>query len=201
MIYSKKHKFIFVHIPKTAGSSMLSFFEEKGITINSFDEGKTFYWNHNHLTINRISNWTKIDLDLMFKFAFVRNPWDMICSRYYFSNVDNSPQSQQIRSYKTFEEFILKDTMYLRNHYISRPCDYMEIGGKNVMNFIGRYEYLNEDFEKICNNINFSYKKLSHTNFSNRKLKDYKSEYTSEMVDVVYKLYKKEIRLFNYSFE
>ena len=137
----------------------------------------------------------------MFKFSFVRNPWNMIRSRYYYSKIDGSSQSLHIRSYKTFEEFILNDTVYLRNHYISRPCDYMEIGGKNVMDFVGKYENLNEDFEKVCNEINIPFEKPPYINSSDSSKDDYRSEYTQEMIDVVHDLYKKEIELFNYSFE
>src|SRR5947208_3465937 len=67
--YPNRHRCIFIHIPKTAGSSIaLSLFGEQ----------------LEHITYRdyQIANPRKFDR--YFKFAFVRNPWDRVVSSYFF---------------------------------------------------------------------------------------------------------------------
>ena len=67
--YPNRHRCIFIHIPKTAGSSIVEMlFNEPSRHIPYF--------------VYRDANPEKFRQ--FFKFAFVRNPWDRLVSTYFF---------------------------------------------------------------------------------------------------------------------
>ena len=66
------------------------------------------------------------------------------------------------------------------------------------MIFIGKFENLQSDFNKICEIIGIKKEKLPLINNTNKE--DYKSYYTEETKKIIQKAYKKDIEMFNYSF-
>ena len=69
-----------------------------------------------------------------------------------------------------------------------------------MVDFVGRFENFNEDYEKIRQKIGTG-EALKHLNKTkDKKEKSYRDVYTPEMVDIVSKVYKKDLELFNYSF-
>jgi hypothetical protein len=72
-------KIIFIHIPRTGGSSVEKYFNFK---FSSDWKPKTAQ----HLTLEEYSN--HYDLDKYFKFTIVRNPWDRLISWYLWSYAD-----------------------------------------------------------------------------------------------------------------
>ena len=66
------------------------------------------------------------------------------------------------------------------------------------VDFIGRYENLEEDFRLISSQLNIKTKSL---NIGLRnKNKDYKDFYNKKTRNFVEKLYQKDVRLFGYNF-
>jgi hypothetical protein len=71
-----KHKILFIHIPRTGGTSVE----------NHFNYQSKHGWNpknSQHLTLEEYSN--HYNLDDYFKFTVVRNPWDRLVSWYIWS--------------------------------------------------------------------------------------------------------------------
>lgn len=67
------------------------------------------------------------------------------------------------------------------------------------MDFIGRFECIEADFASVCKNIGFS--DVPNLGFMRKGTgRDYRKEYTSEMVSVVGDLYEKDARFLNYEF-
>ena len=71
--------------------------------------------------------------------------------------------------------------------------------GEIITDFIGRFENLNQDFNYVCKKLKINDVHLEHLNKSIRK-KNYRRYYNDELANLVYKRYKKDIRLFNYEF-
>lgn len=142
--------------------------------------------------------------DSYFKFSFVRNPWDLIVSHYSFflqrqgqkpalkDFVDNIQAYNQRMEYvdpyfqESYEGFQLK--------HLSAPTF-----GSIELDFLGRFENLQEDFDVVCDKIKLSRRELPHVNKSDHK--PYWECYDIETREVVRERYSADIEYFDYHFE
>lgn len=181
---SHRHQFIFVHIPKTAGTTIRAAFYRE------YDE----LHNPHHAGISKIKESLSEEVfQSYFKFGAVRNPWDREVSRYTyikeeFRHIDNDYCQNGFKEYLyTFSQ---------------RPnaLNYNEIrvGGEISLNYIIKFENLQEDFNTACDKIGIPHRKLSHTNKS--KHKHYTEYYDDETKQIVAKKYAKDIEHFGYKF-
>lgn len=189
--YARKHKFIFIHIPKTAGTSILNALEIK--------------FRHH-------SNWSvyeAADPKLFrhcYKFCFVRNPYDRIVSVYTYLKgggagyVDKEFHKLIVEQYDTFEKFVLeylnKDVIH--EHHLLIP-QYLYIYGFNntcKVDYIGRFENLNNDFSKIAERLSLDIE-LPKMNASKRKI--YQEYYTQQIQEKIHYLYNKDFLILNYN--
>lgn len=97
MIVSEKHKFAFVHIPKTGGSSITSMLAphlDKTSPTDGFGWQCAFHKTPMHYRFTRVpANF--------FSFTFVRNPWDWLVSMY-----DSGACKRWFQKPDTFQTFI-----------------------------------------------------------------------------------------------
>ena len=84
-----------------------------------------------------------------------------------------------------------KDVHLLQHYFI---CD---SNGKLLVNYLGRFETLNDDIQAISNQINFNID-IKHFNKSTHD--NYRNIYDEEMKTIVETLYEEDIHLFNYKF-
>lgn len=85
---SHKHKFIFIHIPKTAGTSIEEALRDESCQLlpNEWDHGRISHTPLNYLTLQELVDYgllTPAQLKSYFKFCFVRNPWDRLISEIF----------------------------------------------------------------------------------------------------------------------
>lgn len=190
----KAYKCVFVHIPKTAGISInMSLFGNLGGGHSSTNEYKIL------LGIDNFNDY--------FKFAFVRNPYSRLLSAYYFlkrggfNHKDKNWAEEHLKEYNNFEDFVLnwvnKDSIHSYVHF--KP-QYKYICNRQMeieVDFIGRFENIKEDYQKICNRleINRPLKKLNSTEYGDH----WKDFYNSETSKIVESVYWQDFQMFNYS--
>ena len=199
---SFKHKFIFIHIPKTAGISIsdaLKEYSEDEVTFhktpynvinNDGTQGiymKSSRWpgfaglHYFHASVDDLYKRMGDEIFSFYIFACVRNPFDRIISQTSFINGIHSIP------------------LILHNFSLPKPqLEYLKIDGKVVANRIIRFENLQEDFNLTCKDIGLPELNLVHKNRSDRA--DYRQYYTEQMKDMVYRLYKDEFDYFGYEF-
>ena len=147
-----------------------------------------------------------------FKFAFVRNPWDRMVSLYenkvnkekYRCRLNsNFRKYSNFKTNMSFNEFIraigeIEDKN--SNHHFK--SQYLSLFEKNpeTMDFIGRFENLNQDFQKICKIVDLPKIKLPWLMRENRDKNSYRDYYDLETKKVLEKRFEKDINLFCYGF-
>ena len=101
---------------------------------------------------------------------------------------------EQIQS---FNDFILWQT---NNPYIYHTQSefLFDRNGKQMVDFIGRFENLQEDFNKICRDLNIDQIQLPKTNTSQHD--HYRLYYSDETRDIIAKSFKTDIENFKYEF-
>ena len=186
---SHKHKCIFVHIIKTGGTSIEKFF--RGGKVHKFAK------NYKKRVGNK--KWNNY-----FKFTFVRNPWDKMVSQYFYI------QKRKEGKYELkFREFILAfescpESEYIKGNGVAVRYNPIQLpwilddNGNCLVDFIGRYENLQEDFNTVCDKIGIPQQKLPHENKS--KHKHYTEYYDEKTKQIVAKKYAKDIEYFEYKF-
>jgi len=180
-----KNKFIFIHIPKCGGNSL-----KQAIDIRGHD--------HSKISAKQYFEYMKY-----IKFTFVRNPWDRFVSAYAYiisggmgTELDLSFK-KIVESHDTFKRFACEAPFVEYLHFVPM-FDYINIGGRNQMDFVGKIENFKSDFNTICDKIGIPHQNLPHKNKS--KHKHYTEYYDDETKQIVAEKYAKDIALFGYKF-
>ena len=132
-----------------------------------------------------------------FKFAFVRNPWSRAHSWYW--NVMRDENHRRILGIGGEISF----GAFLESHAgkgMLRPQTYWlkNLSGSMPLDFIGKFETLDADFEICCRRMNIAPMVLPHTRKSDNN--DYREAYDTRLRDLVAEVYREEIAMFGYSF-
>ena len=198
---SHEHKFIFIHIPKCAGSSIeQSLFGEPHV---EWDQ-KRKIWKQ-HATAAQIREYYCNDYNSYYSFAFVRNPWDKIVSDYFWIQ-KNWRIKDTFKNYLTlkgkFNDPRLRfppTSHRTRYDHIIPQCNFiLDDKDEAIVKFIGRFENLQSDFDTICDKIGIPRKELLYTN---RTWHDhYTKYYDDETRQIVAEKYAKDIEYFGYKF-
>lgn len=205
MIVSPEHRFIFVHIFKTAGTSIkrairryaMPKWQEpanvilKRIGIPQFGPVRL----PDHMTASEmIGHIGQDEYKKYFSFAFVRNPWDWELSHFkYILDKPKHPQHAEVAVMRDFAEYL--DWRCDGRYRLQQ--DFLTHDGRQVVDFVGRFESLQRDFTFVCDTLGIDYRlpKLNTT-----KQTDYAEHYTPRMVELVRDTYREDIELFEYEF-
>ena len=152
----------------------------------------------------------------LFKFSFVRNPWARILSEYRYRNYFQ---------HRSFRDFVLNrmpqpgwDDKY--RHVMPQYDMLHDDNGKLLVDFVGRFESLQDDFDKVCDHLGIGNSQLPHRNRSDKKSRDLKRKarnwlfsngenqlrsltdfYDDETRQAVAEHYRKDIDAFGYEFD
>lgn len=244
MIISHKHKFIFTKPRKVAGTSVevaLSKFcgpddiITENVSSTDIDEDSYLDYarNHdgyfNHMRAGRIKQKIgKKIWDDYIVFTIVRNPWDMVVSRYFWNKKNVTPRKtpkeilleiankpfsidlygklfNAVKRLRKNTELTEDDdfrTFVLKKlpANISNTKYYFDWKGKPFNDFVIRYEHLDEDFKTVCEKIGILYEPLPLLKTKTRKERDCREFYDDELRERVANKFKKEIEYFGYTF-
>ena len=174
---NNKYKVIFIHVIKTAGVSIASALNMKGTN------------NHSSASEIRKQVGEKI-WNGYFKFTFVRNPFDKIVSQYHY-NQRNNFTSKDL----TFKEYVKEWSLGKKiSKFPQQHLFYID----DKLDFIGKFENLQEDFNVVCDKIGIPQQQLPHKNQSKHKC--YTEYYDEETKQIVAEKYAKDIEYFGYKF-
>lgn len=185
----KKRNFIFIHIGKTAGTSITKII------------GEPFQKHNTAKEVIKIIGREKWDNN--YKFTVVRNPWDKVFSWYKYrtqlnqSNMKTNPISFADWVACTYGEN--KDPYYYYRPKIFLPqVEWLKNdNGEIDMDKIIRFENLKEDFEIVANEVGVV-SDLPHINKTKRT--DYREFYDEATKEIIEQWFYEDIKLFNYKF-
>ena len=213
MIISHRLKYAYVHVPKTGGTSiknvlmynkMLSY-DEKGYYKGQESPDQTVCKLFTHASINEVINYliksNKIP-DEYFKFAFIRNPWDMMVSHYeyYKQYMSKLPYLDEVEARKikaaqnSFEDFLNKFSVKWIN-------DRILLNGVVGVDYLAKFENIQEDSQFIFKTIlGTKYRPIQvpHNNKTIRK--PYQEYYNDRLQKYIEEQFKDIIQLGNYVF-
>jgi hypothetical protein len=219
---------LFVHVPKTAGQSVEQFFMDRlGLDWESDRDQVLLGDNANprcgteklaHLSASEYVDCGFLERDefeQLFTFSFVRNPYERIVSEYRYRNYFH---------HRSFGDFVLNklpppgwDDKY--RHVMPQYEMLHDSEGHLLVDFVGRFERLQEDFDEVCRRLGIEPSQLPHRNPSNKKSRNlkrlvrntlfrngendkrhYTEFYDQRTRDAVTRLYEKDIEAFAYDF-
>lgn len=194
-------KIIFVHIPKNAGESIeicLGGYKDKK-KLWGFEKGVVLQ----HLKACELQE--KIGDQVFndyFKFTFVRNPFSKCLSEYFWEKT----HFNESLNFNDWVKLKLGDlinhsennTKIRQKHNLEQYKFIYDTSDNCLVDFIGRFEKLQEDFDLICDRIGISRQKLPHENKSEHK--HYTEYYDDETKQIVAEKYAKDIKYFGYEF-
>ncbi len=212
MIISQSHSFAFIHVPKTAGSSVF-------LALRHYATHPDLHWANRWLTrvgvrVNHFAPWpyTKFRphspaavlqawlpenvFDGLYKFGFVRNPWDLLVSYWHF--IRRKPGHKRHRRVMSLPSFAHYVEYEIRRGSFSQVGMLCDREGRLLVDFVGHYESLETDFDLISRRIGVV-ANLPKVNAGTRG--DYRELYTPALADRVSEAYAADIERFGYTFE
>jgi len=219
MLLSYRYQFLFVHIAKTGGTSIRRALRPyrwgwpytPALAICSLFSQMT---RPRHVLGVKFPRHAKAIAaqemlprefyDSLFKFTVVRNPWDLQVSSYHHlcrehpGIVQGLPDFASFLRHKLDSErgyhFLLDISQERQWRYI---CD---IDGHRIVDYVGHYESLRQDYQHICEHIGVNAPPLPHERRSDAR-SDYRNYYDDETAELVAEHYADDIYRFGYRFD
>lgn len=214
MIISRGRNYIFVHIPKTGGTSLALALEDRAMRddimlgdtpkavkrrrrlLDAQSAGRL--WKHSTLAdIEGVV--TRDEIAQIFTFTLVRNPWDRIVSYYHWLRVQSFSHAMVSLAQQTsFEGFLrtpaLQESLR-RAPYGSYLCNG---AGAEQCNLYIRLENFAKDAAPLFDHLGFDLT-LPHENASSRG-ETFQSYYDDDLRQIVQRICADDIARFGYTF-
>lgn len=223
MIISRKHKFIFIKSKKTAGSSIqaaLATVCSETDLVTEFTHNNYSIPDHkrkhqisykllknkkkhinsplskiiiSHTPLKKLKFIFQDEYNNFFKFAFIRNPWDLVVSKYFWHKHIHKHDLEDFTQWlwqKYQFELWKTDQLHLYTH----------VDGEYDLDFMGRYENIQQDFQFVCDKLCLGNLKLENEKRIYRKRKHYTEYYSEQDKQLVAKLFQQDIDYFGYKF-
>ena len=216
MLLSRRYQFLFVHIAKTGGTSVRR-------SLQKFRWRDPFYapqWVASKLSgltghtlaiklprhckaITAQEMLPRETYDKLFKFAFVRNPWDLQVSSYHHIKRERPHLLEVDESFPDFlRRKLCRDRpwQYHIDISITPQRQYLvDLDGNEIVDFVGRYESLQTDFDYCCDRIGLPRQVLPHRRRATDR-SEYRTYYDDSTRALVAEHFAMDIEAFGYEF-
>lgn len=194
--YWQKSGCIFIHVPKGAGTSV---------------NQALFQRTLGHYRAEQVQRRFPDLYEKSFVFTLVRNPWGRALSAYRFAKAGRTesmgvrePEQYQVPAFESFERFVhewlaVRDVETL--DFIFQPQYRFVCGadGKPMTDFVGKVETIASDMRLVEERLRRPVP-LRHANRT-ADSGSYAEHYDRNMIDVVAKIYARDIATFQYDFQ
>jgi len=199
-------KFFFVHIPKTAGTSISS-------AILATNKYNLSFLPTEHASAIQIIDYIGKNYKKYYSFSFVRNPYDRLNSLYHFlcqknlfpEKGENWDQDNLIKM--GFKAWLLDTNFWppytkgIGPSFQKRSqCYFLSDENNHILvNDVFKYENLTNDLNILSKKIDINFDELSQTKVTIRDNDKY--EYCDETIDFVKQFHGEDLDRFNYIFD
>ncbi len=215
MILAPDKRFIFIHVPKAAGTSIHGALSQHDIffsvakndvvtrTRRAGEAGlpPMFLQLGEHASARQlITVMGRETYDGFFSFAFVRNPWDVAVSWFHYRlinpDVAGHAEAEAAGTFPVYVRKVLAKEEGARWVGLQKPF-VADADGKLAVSMVGRYESLAADFGAVTQRLGVKALALDHFNQSYHAA--WPSLYSRETFAAVGRLVAEDAALFGYS--
>lgn len=179
-------KLKFIHITKSAGTSIENSAKAKNIEWGRFDLyyqsiAKHGEWWYKVITKNSNYDW----------FMVARNPYDRLLSEFHYESIENCDK-------KMFNDFIKEKIMNLdlNKHYGYYIPQYLHLQD-DVKIHVLKFENIHKEFETLMEEYNLTIKLDNINNYIDKKFGI--MDFDSESIKLINKVYNKDFKIFGYT--
>jgi hypothetical protein len=211
MLISYSHKFLFVHVWKAAGTSIRESLRPFGhdpskTPANRFLRACRLGWTwpaskskvfDSHISARELRDRLPRGVfRKFFKFGFVRNPWELLVSRYhYILQTPTHPRHSVVASLGSFPAYL----QWLTQNNKRQQADFLvDERACLLVDFVGRFERIDTDFREVCRQIGIS-AELKSLNLSRHA--DYRTYYDRRSIQLVAEHFRDDVERFEYAFD
>jgi len=183
---------VFIHIPKTAGSSL----------ITGLEGAKIIGAGHNLRDVN-YKHPSQVCTKDDYVFTFVRNPYTRVLSSYfYLLHGGNCPEDAhdagtlgiQAMNANEFIEKRLQQAAQWQIHFLAQSYFLENVSNPDIF----YYEELHQRFNELCKKFGLSERKLPQLNVSKARVTR-RHKFTNKAIGTIREVYAEDFRRFNYS--
>ncbi len=209
MLISESHRFLFVKVHKTAGTSITEALRPLALAPSASrfnklasDLGLGRDWRQRYFRPHAPLRHAERVLPAptfraLYKFAFVRNPWDRLVSWYSFILQDpGHRRHRRVGRLPSFEAFVRRE---LANPRRSQWRMLTLSDGRLGLDFVGRFESLERDMAIVCRELGIDCLPLPRTKVSSHR--PYQEYYSPALAQLVAESCRREIDEFGYRFD
>lgn len=206
MIFSGSRRFVFFAVPKT-GTHAIREAMRPHLSESDWEQQLRFgkqlsplpeiaVVNHGHVSYQQLcSALGNTAMSEFFRFAFVRHPFDRFVSVCAFLARTDSSYEQNPTDW--MKRALLRPQFCKRVLVMPQHALLSDETGKVALDFIGRYESLQADFDAVCDRLALPKATLPHRNRSEHDA--YQNLLDNELADALWQRYEKDFVAFNYS--
>ena len=207
---SLKNRFIFIHIPKTAGTSLALLWKQKGYI--AAQEWKNWYLKNDHISAARLKSRID-DEDVLsgyrwqdfYKFSIVRNPFDLLISYWQYKRRSPSQIHHSESMAMDFNDFVF---------YLLENCDdptanpirngqfsWLEDLNQNLLvDKVIRLDDLTHDYKNICKKIGIEFQLPAVLNATAGPFYNHHEYYNSESRVLVERIFETDLNKYEFEF-